>query len=337
MQNQHNGVQNQGSGVDGFLESSSQMEVLSSDDVDEFAELHRPAWDLTFEQMSAGSFRAEKIIRRSENAVAYRERYGRTVRAQGTPAPGTFVVGAVKRGRAKGRWWGRSFPESALVTISDKSWADLILPEECDDIVAAFDKEQLRESVGILTGSEPRWMDCEGHFLEMEQRRCDWVAKEWIRLIEHPESDNSETLFDKLLQPLVSVLPQNAESVKRPSTRAALVRRAVEISDAALGHKSISQICLELRVSQRALNYAFRSQVGEPPVRYLRMRRMNQVRRQLRGAEPDEMTISSVATDFGFYDAGRFSVEYRKLFGESPSATLRRLPCRGPSQVRRGA
>ena len=322
MQIQHNPV-------DSRETRFSQVELLASDDVDEFAELHRPAWDLCYEQMSAGSFSAEKVIRRSESAVAYRERYGRTVRAQGAPAPGSFVVAAVNRGRSKGRWWGRSFPQSALVTISDTSWADLILPEDCDDIVVAFDKERLRETVGILTGTEPLWMDSESHFLEMAQPHCDRVAAEWIRLIEGPSPMDSGTLFDRLLQPLASALPQRAQSVKSPSTRAALVRRAVEMSDAASGRKSISQICLELRVSQRALNYAFRSQVGEPPVRYLRMRRMNQVRRKLRVAEPGETAISAIPADLGFYEAGRFSVEYRKLFGESPSTTLRRPVPRG--------
>ena len=67
MQIQHNPV-------DSRETRFSQVELLASDDVDEFAELHRPAWDLCYEQMSAGSFSAEKVIRRSESAVAYRER-----------------------------------------------------------------------------------------------------------------------------------------------------------------------------------------------------------------------------------------------------------------------
>jgi AraC-like DNA-binding protein len=33
--------------------------------------------------------------------------------------------------------------------------------------------------------------------------------------------------------------------------------------------------------------------------------------------------VKEAALDNGFWDLGRFSVEYRKLFGESPSVTLR--------------
>jgi len=36
------------------------------------------------------------------------------------------------------------------------------------------------------------------------------------------------------------------------------------------------------------------------------------------------VTVTEIATSFGFVELGRFSVEYRKVFGESPSETLGR-------------
>jgi hypothetical protein len=37
-------------------------------------------------------------------------------------------------------------------------------------------------------------------------------------------------------------------------------------------------------------------------------------------------TVTRIATDHGFWELGRFSVNYRAMFGETPPATLRRLP-----------
>lgn len=53
---------------------------------------------------------------------------------------------------------------------------------------------------------------------------------------------------------------------------------------------------------------------------------MHLAQRALRHADPGSTTVPEVATGFGFWELGRFSVAYRCLFGETPPTTLRRSP-----------
>jgi AraC-like DNA-binding protein len=84
----------------------------------------------------------------------------------------------------------------------------------------------------------------------------------------------------------------------------------------------ISALCRALAVSERTLRKAFHMVRGLPPCRHLRMLRLSWARRALLSADCGLTTVTEIATCFGFVELGRFSVEYRKVFGESPSQTL---------------
>jgi AraC-like DNA-binding protein len=72
----------------------------------------------------------------------------------------------------------------------------------------------------------------------------------------------------------------------------------------------------------RTLLKHFRDFHGVPPVRYVRNLRMERVRAELEGGQAQG--VADVALRWGFAHAGRFAIEYRERFGESPSATLAR-------------
>ena len=107
------------------------------------------------------------------------------------------------------------------------------------------------------------------------------------------------------------------------SKRRAVVRRIEEFLDA---HEreipSLAELCAFAGIGERTLEYAFREQLGVPPGRFLRLRRLNAARRELRSAEPGTTRVTDVALRWGFWQLGRFATEYRTLFGERPSETL---------------
>ena len=94
----------------------------------------------------------------------------------------------------------------------------------------------------------------------------------------------------------------------------------------------MAQLCDVTGVSERSLRNACHAVYGISPKRYLTRRRMEAVRNALAGARPGEATVTRIATDYGFYELGRFAAIYSELFGERPSDTLRAGVCHVRSQ-----
>ena len=102
------------------------------------------------------------------------------------------------------------------------------------------------------------------------------------------------------------------------------VKRAIDYIegnlDAAIGLPEIVAAC---GVPGRTLVKHFRDFRGTSPMRYLRTARFEKVREALTRAQSEE-SVAEIAERWGFTHLGRFSVDYRRRFGEAPSATLRR-------------
>jgi AraC-like DNA-binding protein len=86
----------------------------------------------------------------------------------------------------------------------------------------------------------------------------------------------------------------------------------------------LTEICAAIGVAERTLRCACEEHLGMGPIRYLTLRRMHLVRRALLRANPSIATVTQIVTDHGFWELGRFAVQYKALFGESPSVSLRR-------------
>ena len=76
--------------------------------------------------------------------------------------------------------------------------------------------------------------------------------------------------------------------------------------------------------SPSTLLRTFNTRRGLSPMQYLKRLRLQAVRRSLLAADPRIDSVGRVATEFGFRQLGRFAADYRQVYGELPSVTLRR-------------
>ena len=102
------------------------------------------------------------------------------------------------------------------------------------------------------------------------------------------------------------------------------VRRALDFMQTGFERDiGISELARAAGLSARALQRQFRTFLGKSPHEALRDIRFDGARRQLLLGKPGTR-VMDVAMACGFPHFGRFSIEYRQRYGETPSQTLRR-------------
>ena len=77
-------------------------------------------------------------------------------------------------------------------------------------------------------------------------------------------------------------------------------------------------------VSERTLRTAFEEYFGVGPTKYLKIRTLHEARKALIAADPFATSVTDIAARLGIWEFGRFSHDYKTLFGELPSQTLRK-------------
>jgi AraC-like DNA-binding protein len=138
-----------------------------------------------------------------------------------------------------------------------------------------------------------------------------------------------------LIQGLLQIQPHNyteALGEVAPAASTAVAKWAIDLM-----HEhpekpwSTADLARATGVGARALQRSFERSGLPSPMLYLRRLRLRRVHAELAASSPDSVTVTMVAGRWGFVHLGRFASQYRQLFGESPSETLRAPGQRPPS------
>jgi AraC-like DNA-binding protein len=162
-------------------------------------------------------------------------------------------------------------------------------------------------------------------FLHLHARICHLVETRPTRVC-HPEV--ARALEQELIHGLMTCFcgsemrSESARTRRHADLLARFEHQLTAYPDRPLPMPELRAI---IGASERTLAVCCAEFLGMSPSRYLQQRRLNRVRQAMLNADPGTVKVSEIARSHGFTASGRFAALYREAFGETPSATLRRV------------
>ena len=319
-----------------LLNGVHQIRTVEAHDADDHAR-NLTAWEQSYDQITPGQFRGVLAELQMPQMQVFLEQTSQAVRQSCCVWPDAFwfgLQGSADGGRANGRINGRLGDADTIMVRPGNCEFELVTPADYAIYGIVIQRNAL------LAAADQ--MGC----------RIDWTqlaSAEVLSVTKAAQATCLQTLSYLLAEdevssehkPLASlVLPQQAvmmamlsmldtSEVDSAVSNSFMRRQRVvaQARDYVLAHRdqviTVPELCERLHVSRRTLQYCFEDVLGISPIQYLRIIRLNGARRHLRQDLSGSRTVRDIAADWGFWHFSQFSSDYRKLFGQSPSESLR--------------
>lgn len=305
------------------------MSLVTTDPA-EFELALRP-WELLCRPRTGSDFRHTITGVKTAEFTIYREHFSVPVDVQGMSPDNTLVIGAPIYTGREAQYWGSPYSGSTMPSTLPGP-LDVKLDAGHYHQVAIIDlrflRTQLSEEVfeNLYSAMRSRFLLVPPKVLK---DYTDWGGRLLNLAAKDPSLIEHEPIVRTLRQELLQHLSLIAGSTllmpdsKDYSARQQVLLKALDYMRSDFETQfSMAVICQVCGISERSLQYVFQETFGTTPHRYMKRRRLHAVRQALITSRQNENNVSQVATNYGFYELGRFSVEYRQLFGEPPSTTM---------------
>jgi AraC family transcriptional regulator, ethanolamine operon transcriptional activator len=289
-------------------------------------------WDARYTQISSGPFNGSLSMVSLGGIRLLVESLDKVIFQQGAIASDRLVIGVPLELEGRARLCGELSERDSLHVFSSLPYFEFYSPDKhiLVNVEIRADEMQSAQTSALAQSLRDRRLT---PLVPMSS-----ASAENLRLLlrhalaastafpAHDDANGSESIIERAvmyavseaLTPAASVLPRMREASARYWRLVTAVNeRLQEPSTCPL---SIAELCVELGMSRRTLQYAFHQALDLNPVAYLRAVRLNHARRELRCG----LSVTSAATKWGFLHFGSFASDYRRMFGELPSATAKR-------------
>jgi len=291
-------------------------------------------WDNDWRQLEAGRAQNRIEIIAGQHTVIQQVHLSHSVHQQGE-TPSQLVTFGFPESPSQMIWDGRGIPCPAMFDFNGASGYDAVSGRAFFGVTVSFPKEKISRiaerlklrPTRLIGSNLPRLLFGEnlalGEFRQYLHGLCRSFPNAKAPKDRHLAMVELDEEFPVRL--ITALAESRSELCDQPlKARQKGLRLALEFIDENCQHNpSISGICAATGLSWRSLDRAFKECFGIGPKRYLMNLRLIQARRQLKSAPPTTKVVD-VANDLGFWHMGDFAREYRKIFGELPTESVKR-------------
>ena len=292
---------------------------------------------LQITQLSAGSYEGRVRIIGQQDVSVFFESQNCTVHKRGVTSQGLCTLSFFREQNAQHRFAAHSSEDHSLFFLPGGTECDLHVKGNASTVYFLLSQDAILERLRVM---QPAQWDNDPEdvlVLNMIDRRPFHALADLLHSsrafannqdVEQQNPQFGKVIVDQLAMTLKTVAGkwQESGSIKLGRARF-VVNRAIDfILEEFRQHRcpTVVDVCLALQISQRTLEYSFQALLQTTPVAYVRYLRLNQARRQLLNACKKSESVTAIAMHWHFMHLGKFAKDYYQMFGESPSATLRK-------------
>ncbi len=283
-------------------------------------------WQQEYDQTSRGSFYGRIVELPFDGLQVFCEHTSQALQQKCLVWPDSVWLGIPLAGQEESRINGLTIRSDTIMCRPGNCEFELTTPQHYDLYGLVVERAALVDMAAIH-GVDLNWKELTDHGrLGVPSKTLDDIRFLLERLLSpHNSATPPRIQRDIVMMALLEVLSvETPRPAKTPSYyhRKKVVDSARQFLDHHLDEPvTVTQLCEVANVSRRSLQYSFESILGISPIQYLRISRLNGVRRNLVAARQGQ-SVSDIAAQWGFWHLSQFAKDYKQLFGESPSQTL---------------
>lgn len=311
------------------------VEVRSFSDVNQHARAI-DGWQQEYDQLGRGSLSSSLKQVSTYTIQMFQEVLNRQVLQRGC-CPENRICIAVADGEGVALNQRQQQTATSVFLLRDQQDFMLHAPEGMTLLAANLDMEHLLRLADLHLTDHQRKIMLGVSSLSVSDEAARRLRESLRVILRHStlvhQRSSSVEVLDKIVDELLasafldvfSSIDHTNRSERRESAVCHyLVRRSRELLESnACSPLSILELCEKLKVSRRTLQASFQTVAGIGPLEYLRDVRLNAVRRRLGMTTSSELQVGDAAAEMGFFHLSHFARNYKELFGELPSETLR--------------